>query len=49
MTNLAKYGIDRSFVMPPQPSETERKKDKIFEVKWKANYDEYLKERKLYD
>jgi hypothetical protein len=35
--------------MPPHPSEQERKKDKLFKVKWKADYDEYLKERKLYD
>jgi hypothetical protein len=31
------------------PTEQERKKDKLFEVKWKADYDDYLKERKLYD
>jgi hypothetical protein len=49
MTNLVKYGVDRSFVMPPHPSEQERKKDKLFEVEWKADYGEYLKERKLYD
>jgi hypothetical protein len=49
MTNLVKYSIDRHFKMSPHPStEQERKKDKLFEVKWKANYDEYLKEKKLY-
>jgi hypothetical protein len=38
MTNLVKYGVDRNFEMPPHPTEQERKKDKLFEVKWKADY-----------
>jgi hypothetical protein len=49
MQNLVKYGVDRNFVMPPQPNETDRKKDKLFEVKWKVDYNDYLKEKKLYD
>jgi hypothetical protein len=35
------------FKIPPHPTEQEWKKDKLFEVKWKADYDDYLKERKL--
>jgi hypothetical protein len=49
MQNLVKYGVDRNLIMPSPPPEAERKKDKFLEVKWKADYDEYLKERKLYD
>jgi hypothetical protein len=48
MMNLVKYGVDPDFVIPPHPTEAERKEDKLFEVKWKADYDDYLKERKLY-
>ncbi len=49
MLNLVKYGEDRDFIPPPLPSEADRKKDKLFEVKWKAEYDEYIKDKKLYD
>jgi hypothetical protein len=38
MTNLVKYGIDCDIMMPPHPTEAEQKKDKLFQVMWKADW-----------